>query len=141
MALGLLEFVGSIFKPLTDLIDDLTLSPEEKANIKKEMWLANTQLYSQVLEYEKATLEARAKIVQAEAQSESWLTANWRPLIMVFFAGIIGSTWFGYAPPNITPELNTHLFDIIELGLGGYVVGRSVEKIAPAVAEVLKRDK
>lgn len=38
--------------------------------------------------------------------------------------------------PVFTPSL---LFGIVEFGLGGYVVGRSVEKIAPSVAEAIKR--
>jgi len=38
------------------------------------------------------------------------------------------------------------LFDIIQIGLGGYVVGRSVEKVAPNVATTIttifgKKDK
>ena len=31
------------------------------------------------------------------------------------------------------------LWSIVELGLGGYVIGRSVEKIVPAIAGALKK--
>jgi hypothetical protein len=31
------------------------------------------------------------------------------------------------------------LWSIVEFGLGGYVVGRSVEKIVPSIAAALKR--
>lgn len=31
------------------------------------------------------------------------------------------------------------LWDIVQLGLGGYVIGRSAEKIIPQVAEIVGR--
>jgi len=31
------------------------------------------------------------------------------------------------------------LWSIVEFGLGGYVVGRSVEKIAPTIADAIRR--
>jgi len=43
------------------------------------------------------------------------------------------------AAPNLTEAEYLALWDIVELGLGGYVVGRSAEKIMPQVAAVLKK--
>jgi len=31
------------------------------------------------------------------------------------------------------------MWDLLKIGMGGYIVGRSAEKIAPSVAEVLKK--
>jgi len=31
------------------------------------------------------------------------------------------------------------LWDIVQLGLGGYVIGRSVEKVVPAIAGAIKK--
>lgn len=86
-----------------------------------------------------AVFTAQAQIVQAEAASSSWLTASWRPLTMICFTALIVARWFGWAAPNLAPEEYLKLWDIVQLGLGGYVVGRSVEKTATTVAGILKK--
>jgi hypothetical protein len=74
-------------------------------------------------------LEAAAKIIVAEAQGESWLQRNWRPLLMVMFGVIIANNYL------VVPLFNTpaalippDMWDLLKLGVGGYVVGRTVEK-------------
>lgn len=69
-------------------------------------------------------------IIKAEAQGESWLQRNWRPILMLTFAGLIVLRWLGISAPNIDAALEMKLFEIVQLGLGGYVIGRSAEKIA-----------
>lgn len=81
---------------------------------------------------------AAASVVVSEAQGESWLQRNWRPLMMIWFAGLIGAYWFGIVPINMPIEIVARMFDLVTLGIGGYVAGRSVEKIAKEVAPILK---
>lgn len=88
---------------------------------------------------ELAELVGRSEIVKAEAASEHWLAANWRPLTMLTFVALIVARWFGYAAPELAPEEYIKLWDIVELGLGGYVIGRSAEKILPSIANALKK--
>jgi Holin of 3TMs, for gene-transfer release len=83
--------------------------------------------------------KARAGIVAAEAQSGSWLTRSWRPITMLTFLWLIVSYWYGWHAANLSDALVDQLFQIIKIGLGGYVVGRSAEKVAPVIAAVLKR--
>jgi len=78
---------------------------------------------------ERVRIETRGKVVQVEAQGESWLQRNWRPLTMLWFGVLIGGYWFGYTPPNLSEESVLSLFGLMKLGLGGYVIGRSAEKI------------
>lgn len=78
---------------------------------------------------ERARIEVRGQVVQAEAQGESWLQRNWRPLTMIWFGVLIGAHWFGFTPQNLSQDEILSLFDLMELGLGGYVIGRSVEKV------------
>lgn len=85
------------------------------------------------------TFAAQADIVKTEAASSHWLAANWRPLLMLTFGGLIVARWFGWAAPNLTEPEYLALWDIVKLGLGGYVIGRSVEKIAPTVANAVRR--
>lgn len=87
-----------------------------------------------------AALEtAAASIVKAEAESENWLTSSWRPILMLVFGSLIVARWFGWTAPGITEAVELKLWGILEVGIGGYVIGRSVEKAAPAVAAALKK--
>ena len=88
---------------------------------------------------ELAEFTARADIVKTEAASEHWLAANWRPLLMLTFGALIVARWFGWAAPNLSEAEYIKLWSIVELGLGGYVIGRSAEKIVPAVAGALTK--
>lgn len=78
---------------------------------------------------ERVRIETRGQVVQAEAKGESWLQRNWRPLTMIWFGFLIGGYWFGYTPPNLSEDAILSLFSLMKLGLGGYVIGRSAEKI------------
>jgi hypothetical protein len=92
-----------------------------------------------VMQHANAIEQAAASIVKAEAESEHWLAANWRPLTMVTFVALIVARWFGFSAPGLSEEETLKLWSIVELGLGGYVIGRSAEKVVPAIAEALKR--
>jgi len=74
-------------------------------------------------------LEAAASIIVAEAQGDSWLQRNWRPLLMVLFGVIIANNYI-IVPIFNTPaaEIPPDMWDLLKLGVGGYVVGRTVEK-------------
>lgn len=88
---------------------------------------------------ELAELTGRINIIQTEAASSHWLAANWRPLMMLTFGALIVARWFGWAAPNLSEAEYLKLWDIVNLGLGGYVIGRSVEKIVPSIAEAIKK--
>jgi len=82
---------------------------------------------------------AAADVIRTEAQGESWLQRNWRPLTMMVFVGLIVGKWLGYTAPGVSEALELRLLGLIEIGLGGYVIGRSVEKVAPVIAGTLKK--
>lgn len=87
--------------------------------------------------------QAIATIIAAETTSGYWLAAVWRPLLMIVFAGILVSYWFGYGPPNINgpmPPVLSEIFDLLKIGVGGYIGGRTLEKIMTQInlAGVLK---
>lgn len=83
-------------------------------------------------------LTARAGIVQAEAASTNWLAASWRPILMLVFGALIVARWLGWSAPGISEAEVLKLWDIVQLGLGGYVIGRSAEKIIPGVANAIR---
>ncbi len=74
-------------------------------------------------------ITAQAGVITAEAQGDSWLQRSWRPLIMLMFGVIIGNNYlivplFGTPSAEIPPDM----WDLLKLGLTGYIVGRSAEK-------------
>lgn len=76
--------------------------------------------------------QAVASIIAAEASSSHWLAAVWRPILMITFASMLLSYWWGYAPPNIDapmPPVLEELFGLIKLGIGGYIGARTIEKV------------
>jgi hypothetical protein len=114
------------------IVGNLFPDPTEKAKAEAE---AMRQLLSHQAEIESAA----AKIINTEAASTHWLAANWRPLTMLVFVGLIVARWFGWAAPGLQEAEYLKLWSIVEFGLGGYVVGRSVEKVAPSIAAAMKR--
>lgn len=133
------SFLANLILPVTKLIDDVHTSEEEKLLIKSEMFKMQQEITNRVIAYETQLMDNQAKIILAEAQGESWLQRNWRPLMMVWFAVLLGMYWLGFVPENLTQETINQLFTLMQLGIGGYIVGRSGEKIIPQVVEALKK--
>lgn len=113
------------------LIDRLFPDQAQKAQ-------ANLALLELAQKGELTEFTSRAEIVKAEAASSHWLAANWRPILMLVFGGLIVARWFGWAAPQLSEAEYLKLWSIVEFGLGGYVVGRSAEKIIPAAAAAIK---
>lgn len=89
---------------------------------------------------ELSELAERTGVIRAEAGSESWLARSWRPLTMLTFTALIVLHWLGFTPENLPPEQVLSLLELVKLGLGGYVIGRSLEKTVKAIpAGLLKR--
>ena len=82
-------------------------------------------------------LEAQASIITAEAKG-GWLQRNWRPMLMLTFAGLVVAHWFGFTAPNIPESVQNSLLNIVLVGMGGYIVGRSGEKIMDKFKELYK---
>jgi len=116
----------------SQLIDRLWPSEEQKST-------ARLELLKLAQSGELTVLTAQAGIIQTEAASDHWLAANWRPLTMLIFVGLIVARWFGWAAPNLAEEEYIKLWSIVELALGGYVIGRSVEKVLPSAISSLKK--
>jgi hypothetical protein len=113
------------------------LFPDPQDELKR-LELQNN-LSIEVMKNAQSLEQAAADIVKTEAASQHWLAANWRPIMMLTFGGLIVARWMGWAAPELSEAEYLKLWDIVELGLGGYVIGRSAEKIAPIVAGALKR--
>lgn len=120
-------------------LDPITAALETGKTLIDKFWPDAGEAERQKVQTFLAVFMAQADVVKTEAASEHWLAANWRPLTMITFTALIVARWFGWAAPNLGEAEYLKLWSIVELGLGGYVVGRSVEKIVPSIAGALKK--
>ena len=119
-------FSGGVIKQIGDVIDDLFTNDEERANAKIKVLEV---LKEQQLELQKLQTE----IIVAEAGG-NWLQRSWRPILMLAFGFIV--IYVKFVAPLFDlkiPELENEFWDLLELGIGGYVIGRSAEKIADKI--------
>lgn len=134
--MSLFNLITSAFVPVTRLIDSMHTSDEEKLEKQNEWAIIQSRVISATLEAETRLAEAQASIVKAEATGHSWLQRNWRPMTMLVFVFIIFNNYIllPYASalgmPIVPLDLPDTFFTLLTVGLGGYVVGRSGEKIA-----------
>lgn len=101
---------------------------------------AAQELRIAMLEHEQTAQQVARDVVVAEAKSEHWVTSAWRPLVMLMFAVMIGNNYI-IAPyldaifgTSIMFDLPDQAWGLLSVGLGGYVVGRSGEKITRELA-------
>ena len=116
-------FGGSVLKDLLGGLDKLFTSKEEK--IKAEA-LIKEIILSKQLELQRM----QADIIIAEAKG-NWLQRSWRPILMLAFGFIV--IYVKFIAPLFDlriPELENEFWNLLQLGIGGYVVGRSAEKIS-----------
>jgi hypothetical protein len=130
------NFLSGLVQPVTKLIDDIHTSDEERLQVKSKLFEMQTSMASQVMDYEARLIEAKTKVITAEAQGASWMQRNWRPITMLVFLALVVADTFGLTEFRLAEEAWT----LLQIGLGGYVVGRSAEKIVPKVTEVMRKD-
>lgn len=123
--------LAALLAPILDLVGRFIPDPEKKA-------AAQLEVMRMAQAGDLAQLNAALQVILAESNG-NWLQRSWRPLMMLFFAGLVGARWFGYSAPAMSEAEVLELWAIVKLGIGGYTIGRSVEKIAPAIADALKK--
>ncbi len=134
--MNLLKTIVDIIKPVGKIIDDVHTSEEEKAKLKNELFVLQAKLQVEVLEYEKTLLSKQAQIITAEAQGNSWLQRSWRPITMLTFLVLVCLDAFGW----LAFRLSDQAWVLLQIGLGGYVIGRSGEKIAKPVITAMQKN-
>lgn len=123
------SILGTVAGPVFDVIDKAITDKDEANRLKAE-------IQHRLIDRQDAALQAQMKIILAEATGESWLQRNWRPLLMTVIVAIIANNYL-LAPylgamfgVGLQLELPEHMWNLMTLGVGGYIAGRSGEKIA-----------
>lgn len=119
-------FTTNVIGEIGQVLDKLFTNEEERIKAKNEVFKI---LKEKELELRKMQTE----IIVTEAKG-NWLQRSWRPILMLGFGFIVMYNKF-FAPAFSLPnsELEGEFWNLLQLGVGGYVVGRSVEKIAKDV--------
>ena len=68
-----------------------------------------------------------------------WPARSWRPITMLTFVALIAARWLGYAQPDLSEAEVLALWSVVQYAMTGYVVGRSVEKVAPLIAAAVTK--
>jgi len=128
--------IGSLAKDMKEVFTGKA-SPETIAKAKMQF----EQLELQAAELKIREKKMQTDIITAEANSESVLARTWRPLVMLSFGLIIFNDalivpyidLFLEAKLDDMFVVSDHVWTAITLGLSGYVVGRSAEKVIDKV--------
>jgi len=130
--LAALSTIAPLAKMLFSTVDKAILDKDLAEKLK-------AQLNIELLKSSTEEIKAAASIVEAEAKS-GWFSASWRPLLMyvlifiLVWNYIIGPVIKLMIGTVITFELPGDVWTLLQIGLGGYVVGRSGESIARSLA-------
>ena len=117
-----------LFNTIEKSVPNKDLQEKLKADLQTQLLQSNTQ-----------ELQAAAKIIEAEAKA-GWFASSWRPLLMyvlifiLVWNYVIGPVIKVFTGAVISFELPGDVWTLLNVGLGGYVVGRSAESVARTLA-------
>ena len=131
----MIQMLGAV-APLAKIL----FSTIEKAVPDKDLQeKLKSQLQTQLLQSHTQELTAAAKIIEAEAKA-GWFASSWRPLLMyvlifiLVWNYVIGPVIKVFTGAVISFELPGDVWTLLNVGLGGYVIGRSAESVARTMA-------
>lgn len=116
--------VGTIGKVLDKFVADKDQREQLKAEVSLELLRNETEI-----------TKMASKNVNAEIKGESWLQRNWRPILMLLVIVIVANNFLVapyvriFSGVDLSLELPAHLYELMVIGVGGYTIGRSGEKI------------
>ena len=138
---AIVNSISGLFNSIFGGIDSISTSDEERLQLKARLSELQVKLTGEVLRLEIASLDAQSAILKAEMQYGNVLTRSWRPVTMLCFMGFV--VWFGigtaFGIPVPSEVFMNQAMGLINIGLGGYVLGRSGEKIAVNVVGAMKK--
>lgn len=125
---------GSVLTAVGDILGRFIASPDEKLKAQLELAKVGADFQVKMAEADAEFAKSQAAVITSEVQSQSWAARNWRPVLMLTFTYIIAHNFviaptFHLSALAIPPEMWT----LLNIGIGGYIVGRSAEKIVPGV--------
>lgn len=122
----LIDTVKSYFPP------DAT--PEQKAEIEAKLMEAQTAMAQAVIDANVVAEQELTKRLQADMASDSWLSKNVRPMVLVYLLVIFSI----FAATSMTLKIDPVYLDMLKQMLmaafGFYFVSRGIEKVTDKIA-------
>lgn len=116
-------------KLLSNLAGEIGKIVEALAVSSKEKKVLKSSIVQAVVGHLDEEMRGRAAIVESETKG-IWLQRAWRPIVMLVFTFIVLLGVFMEIP--LLGD-DSQFWSLLELGLGGYVIGRSAEKITAGI--------
>jgi hypothetical protein len=130
--LPIIQAVAPLAKILFNTVDKAVADKDLAAKLKAD-------LQTQMLQSHTQELTAAARVIEAEAKA-GWFASSWRPLLMyvlifiLIWNYVLGPVILFFFKASITITLPGDVWTLLQIGLGGYVVGRSAESVARTMA-------
>jgi hypothetical protein len=123
--------IGKILNGVMDLIDQGVEDKDHKNVLKAQLAKA---FDNADMERFTSLINAQMNVLVAEIQGKSWLQRSWRPILMLTIVAIVANNYIIYPYLSLFSdramilELPEKLYNLMSIGVGGYIVGRSTEK-------------
>ena len=119
---------GQAIAGVTNLVGQF-IEDKDKANELE------TAIKKKLLSLEQSVIDAQKEVIVAEATSQSFIARNWRPIMMLTFVFIIANNYIFFPYISLfggtamVLEIPPDMWGLLKIGVGGYVIGRSGEKM------------
>lgn len=131
--------IGGLLDGVKGIIGMFHTDPALQLSATQKLAELETSFREKQLEAESLYVTQQANVVIAEAKSDSWIARNWRPITMLTFVSIIVWNYIiigtiGAFVPTIHPvSVPPDMWNLLKLGIGGYIGARTVEKVVDKV--------
>lgn len=126
----IVDSIGTLIDKIGNAIDKNVTSDDERLKAKKD-------LTNIILKYSTDITAAQERLLTAEMTGNT-IQRIWRPIVMFVFTAIVVIASFVDVRLNEVPP---EFWGLLKLGMGGYIIGRSSEKIVSNLSqntEILK---
>ena len=108
----------NVIREIGDIVNRLSVSSREKQKIQEE-------IQSLVYRYKSELVREQSAAVGDEMRGH-WLQRSWRPMVMLVLTLLVV---LGVFTESSMLSDTSRFWDLLEIGIGGYVIGRSGETI------------
>ena len=132
--MGILSTIAGLIPGVTRIIEKSVTDKDLAVKLESE-------IRNLIVHAESQAMREQAKVIVAEAKGESEIQRNWRPITMLTFVFIIANNYIivPYAVAMGAPvpmlDIPGGMWSLLTVGIGGYIGGRSFEKIAKIKAD------
>jgi hypothetical protein len=128
-------FGGNIAEGVAKIISLFKVDPNLALQHQEDVIKIQAEMQGKILDSANAEIQAAAEVIKAEANSQSWLPRNVRPLLLLLWGSaitvnIMAAIFAHFTRAAFSPlVLDPWVYKLTALGFTGYVAGRTWEKV------------